>query len=62
MSQKMITIKGLNAMPSSCGECPLLDKYSCCRITSRGCQFDIDTGKREAHCPLVEREESKNED
>lgn len=62
MSQKMITIKGLNTMPSSCGECPLLDKYSCCRITSRGCQFDVDERKREIHCPLVEGEEFNNED
>ena len=33
----MITIKGLEEMPNSCGECQLLDKYSCCRITGRGC-------------------------
>lgn len=61
----MIGIRGITIMPSSCGECPLLDKYSCCRITSRGCQFDIDTGKREVHCPLIEVNkawEQKNED
>lgn len=55
----IIGITGVTKMPKSCAECPLLDCYSCCKITRHGCHFDIDTGKREIHCPLYEVEEIK---
>lgn len=57
----LICIKGITAMPKSCGECKLIDNYSCCKITRRGCKFDIDTGRREMHCPLVEIGEETKE-
>ena len=39
---EIIGIRGVTKMPNSCGEC----------------QFDIDVGKREVHCPLVIQGES----
>lgn len=49
----MVGIKGLKAIPESCGDCMMLNTYCVCRITGRGCLYESMNGKREAHCPLV---------